>query len=134
MMSCDNRNRTPAVCVSCAPANRTDASRSTGTPSIDDDEFVSCSGVASALERYFNPLAAELAMSLVWESRGFRIGICTEGDHNYEHNKRKALGHLMCSWLIFAKRILLLRSISLVLIVVPAKLRRFEAHRPVKWE
>lgn len=91
MMSCDNRNRTPAVCVSCAPANRTDASRSTGTPSIDDDEFDSCSGVASALERYFNPLAAELAMSLAGECRGDRVGICAEGDHNFdEYNEKES--------------------------------------------
>jgi hypothetical protein len=42
---------------------------------MDDDEFDSCSGVASALERYFNPLAAELAMSLVWEYCGVRTGL-----------------------------------------------------------
>lgn len=70
MMSCDNPRSTPAVWFSWAPATRIDVPSSEGTPSIDEEEFESWSGVASALDSCFSPVAA--IMSREFEGRNLK--------------------------------------------------------------
>lgn len=55
MISCDKCKRTPAACINCAPAHRMEASKSAGTPSIDEDDAESCSAVARALDKWVRP-------------------------------------------------------------------------------